>query len=201
MSKHHLIAAALLLASATAAHAQTKASRPGIPRAELDAIRAATEKYQDVKVAEAEGYILPAKHCVVAGDEGLPVQLGAMGYHYVRPDLLGITAVEPRVNGNGTYTDFLKPAILMYEPQPDGSLVLVGVENLVWAKAWQDAGNTEPPTFHGFQYYYMQDNPLTKADEAHGFEPHYELHLWLYRDNPNGRMAQFNSEVTCEFAK
>ena len=62
--------------------------------------------------------------------------LGAMGVHYVRPDLLGITAPpSPRVDGNGTHTDFLKPGILIYEPQADGSMQLVAVENLVFNPA------------------------------------------------------------------
>ena len=63
---------------------------------------------------------------------GRPAADGAMGIHYFRPDLLGITAPPaPRVNGTGMHTDFRNPAILIYEPQADGSLDLVAVENLV----------------------------------------------------------------------
>ena len=44
------------------------------------------------------------------------------------------------------------------------------------------------------------DNPATTdVDEAHGFMPHYELHVWLYRDNPNGTFAQFNPNVSCRY--
>ena len=69
---------------------------------------------------------------------GRPASYGAMGIHYFRPDLLGITAPpSPRVNGVGTHTDFLKPSILIYEPQADGSMALVAVENLVFAAAWK----------------------------------------------------------------
>jgi hypothetical protein len=178
-----------------------KASRPVVPQAELDAIRAATQKYQDVKVAEKEGYVLPGPMCVVAAHEGQPRQLGAMGLHYVRPDLLKITGTQPRVNGAGTHTDFMQPAILVYEPQADGSLKLAAIENLVWAKAWHDAGNKGAPSFNGFDYYYVHDNPETPGDEAHGFEPHYELHFWLYRDNPSGMFANFNPDVTCDHYK
>lgn len=169
-----------------------------VPSAELDAIRAATEKYRDVNVAIAEGYILPMDMCITAAMEGAPAQLGAMGLHYFRPDLLGITAEQPRVNGAGTHTDFHQPAILVYEPQPDGSAQLVAIENLVWAEAWREAGNTAAPSFHGFEYYYMHDNPETKADEAHGFEPHYELHFWLYKENPAGMFQPFNPTVVCD---
>lgn len=164
----------------------------------LEAVRAATEKYLDVQVALAEGYIPdPMNLCVTSAMEGQPAQLGAMGIHYFRPDLVGITATTPRVDGTGTHTDFLTPAVLIYEPAADGSLELVAVENLVFQKAWKEAGNTAPPAFHGQEYYGMVDNPVTEVDEAHGFEPHYELHFWLYRENPAGPFMPFNTRATC----
>lgn len=166
---------------------------------ELEAIRAATAKYRDVDVALAEGYIRdPMDMCVTAAMEGMPGQLGGMGIHFFRPDMLGITGIEPRVAGVGTHIDFRQPAVLIYEPQPDGSLELVAVENVVFAAGWEAAGRSDAPEFMGNQYYYMVNNPLTQADEAHGFEPHYELHMWLYRENPNGLLAQFNPNVTCQ---
>lgn len=180
------------------AQAPVLATAEFLPPTELEAIRAATEKYRDVNVAMAEGYILPMDMCVTAAMEGAPAQLGGMGLHYVRPDLLGITAAEPRVDGVGTHTDFSQPGVLVYQPQPDGSLELVAIENLVWAKAWREAGNTTAPSFHGFEYYYMHDNPATEVDEAHGFEPHYELHFWLYKDNPSGMFQPFNPTVVCD---
>jgi hypothetical protein len=129
-------------------------------------------------------------------------QAGAMGIHYFRPDMLGIASPpNPRVNGSGTHTDFLKPAILLYEPQADGSVELVGVENLVFAKAWKDAGHDAPPAFHGVAYDTMADNPATPIDEAHNFEPHHDRHVWLYRENPNGVFNPFNPRVTCAHHK
>jgi hypothetical protein len=178
----------------------TAADRPGADAApSMGAVRAATDRFRDVKVALAEGYVRdPASMCVTAEMEGMPRQLGEMGIHYFRPDLLGITAPpNPRVSGTGTHTDFRTPGVLIYEPQMDGSLRLVAVENLVFERAWRTAGQTEPPQYAGNAYYHMVDNPLTAADEAHGFEPHYELHAWLYRENPNGTFAQFNPRVTC----
>jgi hypothetical protein len=167
--------------------------------ASLAAIRAATQRFRDVRVALAEGYVRdPSSMCVTAEMEGMPRQLGDMGIHYFRPDLLGITGPpNPRVDGTGTHTDFRTPGVLIYEPQRDGSLRLVAVENLVFEKAWRAAGHTQPPQFAGQTYYHMIDNPLTAADEAHGFEPHYELHAWLYRENPAGTFAQFNPRATC----
>lgn len=169
---------------------------------DLATVRAATARFQDVKEALAEGYVRdPANMCVTSKMMGGPASAGAMGIHFFRPDLLGISAPpNPRVNGNGTHTDFMKPAVLVYEPQADGSLKLVAVENLVFRWAWAKAGHKEPPSFHGVKYEMMADDPRTKVDEAHMFEPHYDLHVWLFRDNPAGRFAPFNPNVSCPSA-
>jgi hypothetical protein len=47
----------------------------------------------------------------------------------------------------------------------------------------------------------MRDDPATRVDEAHMFEPHYDQHVWLYRDNPSGVLAQFNPRVSCAHHK
>ena len=175
------------------------ATASGDSEPSLDEVRQLTSKYRDVKIALADGYIRdPANMCETADMMGRPKELGAMGIHYFRPDLLGITAPpNPRVSGNGTHTDFRKPAILIYEPQADGSLELVAVENLVFDKAWQAAGKGDFPSFHGAPYNAMADDASTATDEAHMFEPHHDLHVWLYRENPSGMFAQFNPRVNC----
>lgn len=209
MFRKSILVAALSIVAATAVLASrsipdeaaridaSSTPKPGEPS--LADIRRATEKYRDVKVALAEGYIRdPANVCETADMMGLPREKGAMGIHFFRPDMLGITAPpNPRVDGNGTHTDFLKPAILLYEPQADGSLALVGVENLVFAKAWKDKGYDAPPAFHGVAYDSMADDPATPLDEAHNFAPHHDRHVWLYRENPNGVFTPFNPRVTC----
>src|SRR5690349_8875924 len=117
-------------------------------------VRRATERFRDVKVALAEGYVAdPMNMCDSAEMMGRPAALGAMGIHYFRPDLLGITAPpNPRVSGNGTHTDFRQPAILIYEPNAKGELELIAVENLVFEKAWRASGKTQPPTFQGVSF-------------------------------------------------
>jgi hypothetical protein len=169
----------------------------------LNVVRAATQKYRDVNAAIADGYVRdPMNMCDAAEMMGKPAELGVMGIHFFRPDLLGITAPpNPRVSGSGVHTDFAKPAILIYEPQADESLQLVAVENLVFIKAWEAAGNVAPPSFQGVVYDKMVDDPNTAVDEAHNFEPHYDRHVWLYRDNPNGVFAQFNPNATCKYHK
>ncbi|MCC7417570.1 MAG: hypothetical protein IT176_10555 [Acidobacteria bacterium] len=179
------------------AAAATPAARPGEPA--LEEVRQATERFRDVNVALGEGYVRdPFDVCDTAAIMGRPESLGAMGIHFFRPDLLGITAPpSPRVDGTGTHTDFRNPGILIYEPQPDGSLQLVAVENLVFAAAWRAAGHAGPPTFQGVPYDSMADDPTTTLDEAHMFEPHFDRHVWIFRDNPNGVFAPFNPAVSC----
>jgi hypothetical protein len=181
-----------------AALASTAASATAPAEPTLDDVRRATDRFRDVDVAVAEGYVRdPANECSTAGHMGLPAEAGAMGVHYARFDLLEITGTEPRIDGVGTHTDFLRPAVLLYEPQADGSMELVGVENLVFIAAWEAAGKVAPPTFHGVAWDLMADDPSTELDEAHGFAPHYDRHVWLYRENPNGIFTQFNPAVSC----
>ena len=120
---------------------------PGPGEPTLEQMREATAKYRDVNVALAEGYVRdPFDLCDTAPMMGQPAELGAMGIHYVRMDLLGITA---------------------------------------------------PPSFHGVPFDHMRDDPSTEVDEAHKFEPHFDRHVWLYRDNPRGVFASFNPNVSC----
>ena len=198
-----VIATLIGLGFVTAA-AAVKTTRPEsarTPEPSLNELRTATAKYKDVKVALAEGYIRdPGNMCDAAEMMGKPKELGVMGIHFFRPDLLGITGPpNPKVSGTGTYTDFNKPAILIYEPQADETLQLVAVENLVFIKAWEAAGNKAPPTYQGKPYDTMADDPNTEIDEAHNFEPHYDRHVWVHRENPNGVFAQFNPNATCKY--
>jgi hypothetical protein len=195
-----LIATSLVLTALTLSAGELpKPADPSEPG--LIAVKKAAERFRDVNVALAEGYVRdPMNMCDTADMMGRPAHLGAMGIHFFRPDLLGITGTEPRVNGNGTHTDFLRPAILIYEPQADGSLELVAVENLVFKKAWDDQSD-KMPTYYGVEYDYMFDDPKTEIDEAHMFEPHYDRHVWIFRENPNGVFAQFNPNVTCKHHK
>jgi hypothetical protein len=197
------VAAALVLsAAALAACVEANDAGPGEPS--FAEMRKAAERFKDVKVALAEGYLRdPGDSCETAPMMGKPAADGAMGVHYFRPDLLGVTSAPDaaRVDGNGVHVDFLKPAVLLYEPQADGSMELVAVENLVFQKSWHAAGNKAPPSFHGVTYNAMADDPATPLDEAHKFEPHYDLHAWIYRENPKGVFVSFNPAVNCTHHK
>jgi hypothetical protein len=191
-----------LLAAVTGGAIALSAGAAAAEDYDLDALRTALAKYKDVNVALAEGFIPdPSGHCVDAAAEGLPAEWGGMGIHYLNPALLKLTGDTPRVAGMGSHTDFMHPAILLYEPQEDGSMELVGIENLVFVAGWTAAGKDAPPVLNGRSWDYMADDPATAADEAHGFEPHYDQHVWLYRDNPTGELMPFNPNVTCAHHK
>lgn len=195
--------AAMTLAACTTATLPDSPGAPGAGEPTLAEVRNATERFRDVNVALAEGYIRdPFDLCDTADMMGRPASDGAMGVHYFRADLLGITAPpSPRVDGNGTHTDFRQPAILIYEPQADSSMQLVAVENLVFSAAWTASGHSVPPSFYGVPYDRMVDDPATPVDEAHMFMPHFDRHVWIFRDNPNGIFSPFNPAVSCQHHK
>lgn len=171
--------------------------------AEIEKVRVAAQRFEDVNAALAEGYVpAPPGDCISAASEGLPAEWGAMGIHYISPDLLKITGDKPRVDGGSTHTDFMHPAILLYEPQADGSLVLVGVENLVFMNAWHAAGHHAPPSFAGRSWDTMADNSGTPNDEAHGFQPHHDQHVYFRKmENPADQLKPFSPLVTCDHEK
>ena len=134
----------------------------------VDRVRAATERFADVGVAEAEGYEpIPC----ASGSNG-----GAMGIHYVNGGYL---------TEDNNALDIARPEAIMYEPQADGSLVLVGVEYITF---------TGPATLEGHLLHF-QGSP-----NRYGLEPFYELHVWAHRDNPAGAFTDMNANVSCEFA-
>jgi hypothetical protein len=187
----------LRLAVCSAAVALCTACAEDVPT--LDEVRAATAKYQDPEVALAEGYIRdPMDVCETSYYLGSLTDEGTMGVHFFRPDLLGVTIGEgeldkrTRHDVQTAYTDFSQPALLVYEPQPDSVLELVAVANMVSARAWEEAGHREPPTFGDVPYDYHPDTG------GSGFAAYYDLHMWLFRENPSGMFAAYNPAVSCE---
>lgn len=159
------------------------AGNPELSKA-LAALRDTTDIYHDVNVALAAGY-RPS----VAGCESSST--GAMGIHYGHPALLGVVRGSSPVRGTDPFIDPLRPEVLLYEPQADGTRRLVGVEFVVYRAAWDAANPTTKPTFAGVPFNEMF-GPL-----SHGHTDHYELHIWLWRNNPLGMFAPWNPKVSC----
>jgi hypothetical protein len=169
------------------------------PAPTLDEVRAATEKYADVAVALADGYVRdPMDVCETSYYLGSLTDEGTVGIHFFRPDLLGVTLGEgesdrtTRHDATGTHTDFLRPSMLVYEPRPDSVLELVAIANMVSARAWEEEGHRDRPSFGEQPYDFHSDAGGT------GFPAYYDLHVWLYRENPAGMFAPYNTAVTCE---
>jgi len=138
----------------------------------LTAVRDATEKYKDVKVAEAAGYHLQFG-CVTGSDSG------AMGLHYVNGDLV-----------NSGVIDVTRPQIVIYEPTPDGGLRLIGADFLVIADTWNKT-HMAPPELMG-QLFHLFDAP-----NRFGLPAFYTLHVWAWKDNPNGAFVNWHPNVSC----
>jgi hypothetical protein len=113
-----------MLAQNGHSHTQTPQRREMTPGQKANAntllriVRDATERYQDVAVAEADGYVLNFG-CVSGPDDG------AMGLHYINGALV-----------NSGVIDATKPQIIIYEPMPDGSRRPIGADFLVIADQW-----------------------------------------------------------------
>ena len=155
---------------AHASHGRSATDRATTPgeRQAAARVRAATARFADVAVAKAAGYDVqfPAG-CASSPD-------GAQGYHYINQ-----TLVDAR-------TELLEPELLMYEPQPDGTLELVGVDYVIPFAAWKGA---RPPVLLGREF--MRNEPLEV----------WALHIWAPRDNPKGLFAPWNPTVSCAHAR
>jgi hypothetical protein len=174
------LAGVFLLGGGTLATAQNEAASNSshaahehtVPAKLVQQVRAATQKYIDVNVATAAGYG-PFLGCISGSDHG------AMGIHYVNGALL---------NGE---IDASQPQALIYEPSKGGKLRLVGVEFIVDQATWL-ANNPAPPVLEG-QTFLLVDSP-----NRYGIPAFFELHVWAWRDNPNGAFVDWNNQVTCE---
>ena len=150
---------------------------------ELDAIRKALSKYEDPYVAVRDLYLstVGCVHYDGSTMEGhLNYAKGAMGIHFVNLTIQG----PP---------DPLKPNVLIYEPVGKGKLKLVAAEWLV------PLGLTkEPPVLMGQTFLGPMEGhePLIPQ----GFH-HYDLHAWLFKDNPLGMFSPTNPDVSCEHAE
>jgi hypothetical protein len=170
-------AAIVALAGLAAAAAPATAEEPS--KAELDAVREALAKYKDPYVAVRDLY-LSTVGCVHYDGMKMPGHMeypkGGMGVHFVNLTIQG--PLDPK-----------RPNVLVYEPV-DGKLQLVAAEWLVPVTVAK-----ERPVLFGqpFQGPMEGHEPLIPQEFVH-----YDLHAWLFKDNPNGMFSPTNPDVTCE---
>src|SRR5580700_3183248 len=136
-------------------------------------VRQSTERFKDVSVAEAEGYALQFG-CVSGPDSG------AMGLHYVNGDLVNSGVLDPT-----------RPQIVIYEPTPNGGLRLIGADFLLLADAWDKKKQGQPELMGQLFHYWESPNRF-------GLPAFYTLHVWAWKDNPNGAFVNWHPKVSCE---
>jgi hypothetical protein len=172
-----VLVTAVLLAAPSIASAQ--AAAPTLSP-ELASVRAGLDKYKDPMVAVADGY-LSTISCIEFPkpfSEGpLQIAAGGMGVH-----LLNMGNIGPTL-------DPTKPQVLIYEPKGD-KLVLVAAE---WFMPMQVAGSTHPSIFGQQLNGPMEGHPPIMPPEMH----HYDLHVWLWKNNPAGVFSPTNPALSC----
>ena len=141
----------------------------------LKTVRDNTERFKDVSVAEREGYSL-LFGCVSGPDAG------AMGLHYVNLPLVAAGLV-----------DATRPQIIIYEPLADGHLQLIGADFLVIASDWDKAhpGQGAPQLMGQLFHYFESPNRF-------GLPAFYTLHVWAWKENPNGAFVNWHPNVSCQ---
>jgi hypothetical protein len=160
-------------ASNHAEHHASQKKKHGSPL--VDRVRRATWRYRDIGVAIAEGWVAGTP-CVSGPNTG------AMGVHFVLPARIG----DGVLNAD-------EPEALIYEPQRNGALRLVGVEFIVPVEAWEARNpNAGPPALDGHL------TNLVEAPNRYGLPSFYELHVWAWEDNPKGSFADWNTSVSCD---
>ena len=134
----------------------------------------------------------PSRHCRESPG------VGAMGYHYLNLPRASNLDVNHR-----------EPGLLLYEPQKNGKVRVVGVEYFVPLLVMGPGGpqlyfGAEPPApgrilnpapeLFGRKF----DGPM--AGHGPGEPWHYDMHAWLWRHNPGGMFAPYNPKVSCAVA-
>ncbi len=133
-------------------------------------VREATEAFRHAIPDEYQQFL----GCVSGPDQG------AMGVHFVN---FALVDGKPEAKA---------PEALIYEVK-DGRARLVGVEYIVPVDAWHPAQGEPPvPVLEG-QVFHFNESP-----NRFGLPAFYELHVWAWRDNPNGTFADWNTRVSCD---
>jgi hypothetical protein len=153
--------------------------------------RSATAKFHSLSIAEKAGY------SILADNAGITCiaepQMGAMGVHYVKGDLVKDAAI-----------DATHPEALVYAPDRHGKLHLAALEYVVIKADW-DAKHVLPPSlgYGGVRvpqappWLFGHEFNFTDAPNRYGLPPFYSLHAWVWKDNPAGTFEMWNPSVTC----
>jgi hypothetical protein len=137
---------------------------------QLAAVRAATAQFQDVEVAMASGYLNPA---------AVPCEqtaAGTMGHHSANPALTGSQALDP-----------LHPEVLLRNPATNQ--VAPWVSPSPWPSNYEVV--TPTPRLFGQTF----NGPM--PGHVPGMPWHWDLHVWIWANNPTGMFEQWNPAISC----
>jgi hypothetical protein len=153
--------------------------------------RSATAKYYSLSVARKTGYLILAD---AAGITCIAEpQMGAMGVHYVKGDLVKDPVIDAK-----------HPEALVYAPDRHGGLHLAALEYVVTKSDW-DAKQPRPPSLGvgnpitpAPPMLFGQKFNFTDSPNRYGLPPFYSLHAWVWKDNPAGTFEMWNPSVHCD---
>jgi hypothetical protein len=169
----HLALLSTLVMAAPILASATDFGHHNVPSKLVEVVRENTAQFINVNNLKGTGYA-PLFGCVSGPDHG------AMGIHYINLGLVGDGMLDARY-----------PEALIYEPVGNARR-LVGVEYIVDSVTWLNAHDNAPPQLEG------QDFQFVDAPNRFGIPSFFELHVWAWRENPNGAYVDWNNNVTCE---
>ena len=147
---------------------------------ELQSVRKLLDKYNDPVVAVHDGFY-STLGCISypngGGEGSMKYPPGAMGVHFLN------------MGNVGPVLDPAKPQVLIYEPAGD-KLRLVAAE---WFVPVEVAGGKTPSIFGQELGGPMEGHKPLMPDGLH----HYDLHVWLWKTNPEGVYSPTNPAVKC----
>ena len=139
-----------------------------LEESQLQAARKALDWLGTVEMAQAAGYVV-ASPCI-PGE----------GVHYITPSLAQDAVVRA-----------WQPELLIYELGADRRLHLVAAEYWKADADGNKATTDDRPTLFGHPF----DGPMD--GHAPGMPVHYDLHVWLVKENPKGLFSVQNPTVGC----
>jgi hypothetical protein len=169
-------------AFAATSHSSGTTAYPGKAVAkQLARTKAALDKYRSVDAAKAAGYAAASPCESTPVDHNQSSYGGGMGIHYVNSALMA----------PGSKLVATKPPILVYAPTAGGGLELVAAEYFQPDADQNVKTDGDRPSLFGRGF----DGPM--LGHAPGMPIHYDLHVWLWKNNPSGVFAPWNPNVNC----
>lgn len=137
---------------------------------DLARLRRVTAPFQRFAAARAAGWSTQITPCMTD-----PNGAGGMGFHYGNTAFIDGTAQVER------------PQLLLYEPEENGRLELVGVEYII--PYTFHPRSAAPPVLFG-----------EKFKQVDGAFQLWGLHAWVWEKNRSGVFADWNPKVSCAHA-